>query len=61
MLHASAVTQPPQPVWVAISTTQEVVAVGLRTILENAMGPFEITTAGPAGDEPTWSCTTSST
>ena len=38
--------------WVDIATTQEVVAVGLRTILETAAGPFDITTSGPAGDEP---------
>ena len=38
--------------WVEILTTQEVVAVGLRTILETDSGPFDITTAGPAGDEP---------
>ena len=45
-------TQPPSSVWVCIETTQEVVALGLRTILETADGPFEITTTGPAGDEP---------
>jgi DNA-binding CsgD family transcriptional regulator len=39
-------------VWVEILTTQEVVAVGLRTILETATGPFAITTTGPIGDEP---------
>ena len=45
-------TQPPGSVWVRIDTTQEVVAVGLRTILETATGPFDITTTGPTGDEP---------
>ena len=35
-----------------ILTTQEVVAVGLRTILETAAGPLDITTTGPVGDEP---------
>ena len=45
-------TQPPSSVWVCIETTQEVVTVGLRTILETAAGPFHITTTGPAGDEP---------
>ena len=35
-----------------ILTTQEVVAVGLRTILENAVAPFSITTSVPAGAEP---------
>ena len=47
-----AMTRPPETVWVEISTTQEVVAVGLRTILEAAAGPFDITTTGPVGDEP---------
>ena len=45
-------SQPPSSVWVGIETTQEVVAVGLRTILETAAGPFDITTTGPPGDEP---------
>jgi DNA-binding NarL/FixJ family response regulator len=45
-------TQPPRSVWVEILTTQEVVAVGLRTILETATDPFGITTTGPAGDDP---------
>ena len=35
-----------------IETPQEVVRTGLRTILENAPGPFAITTTGPVGDEP---------
>jgi DNA-binding NarL/FixJ family response regulator len=39
-------------VWVEIATTQQVVEVGLRTILETADAPFEITTRGPAGSEP---------
>ena len=37
---------------VDIVTTQDVVAEGLRTILETATGPFEITTTGPVGDDP---------
>ena len=37
---------------VGILTTQEVVAVGLRAILENAVSPFHITTDIPAGVEP---------
>ena len=37
----------PRQVWVEIMTTQEVVAVGLRTILENAEGHLSITTQGP--------------
>ena len=45
-------TQLLRPVWVEILTTQEVVALGLRTILETAAGPFDITTTGPAGDDP---------
>ena len=45
-------TQPSSSVWVRIETTQEVVTVGLRTILETADGPFHITTTGPTGDEP---------
>jgi NarL family two-component system response regulator LiaR len=39
-------------VWVEILTTQEVVAVGLRTILEAAASALDITTTGPVGDEP---------
>lgn len=40
-------------VWVDIRTTQQVVAVGLRTILESADGPLEITFEGPAdGGQP---------
>ena len=35
-------------VWVDIRTTQQVVAVGLRTILGDAGGPLEITFEGPA-------------
>jgi DNA-binding NarL/FixJ family response regulator len=37
----------PRQVWVEIMTTQEVVAVGLRTILETAEGHLSITTRGP--------------
>ena len=44
--------QSSRAVWVEILTTQEVVAVGLRTILGSASGPFDITTTGPAGDDP---------
>jgi DNA-binding NarL/FixJ family response regulator len=39
-------------VWVHIATTQEVVEVGLRTILETAQAPFHITTVGAPGAEP---------
>jgi DNA-binding NarL/FixJ family response regulator len=39
-------------VWVDVLTTQEVVAVGLRTILETAASPFPITTSGAQGAEP---------
>jgi NarL family two-component system response regulator LiaR len=40
-------------VWVDIRTTQQVVAVGLRTILERAEGPLEITFEAPAeGGQP---------
>ena len=42
----------PDLVRVGILTTQEVVAVGLRVILENAVSPFHITTEIPAGLEP---------
>ena len=35
-----------------ILTTQQVVAVGLRTILAGASVPFEIVTTGPLGAEP---------
>jgi DNA-binding NarL/FixJ family response regulator len=39
-------------VWIDIRTTQQVVAVGLRTILEGADGPLEITFEGPAQAQP---------
>ncbi len=39
-------------VWVEIATTQQVVEIGLRTILESAAAPFEITTHGPRDAEP---------
>jgi DNA-binding NarL/FixJ family response regulator len=39
-------------VWVDVRTTQQVVAVGLRTILATAEGPLEITFDGPAGGQP---------
>jgi DNA-binding CsgD family transcriptional regulator len=42
----------PDPIRVGILTTQEVVAVGLRTILENAPGPCHITSHVPSGVEP---------
>ena len=44
--------QPPESVWVAIVTPQEVVAVGLRTILQSVSAPFDTTTTGPTGDDP---------
>ena len=40
-------------VWVDIRTTQQVVAVGFRTVLQQANGPLEITLDAPAaGGEP---------
>jgi DNA-binding NarL/FixJ family response regulator len=48
----TGMTHPPSSVWVWIETTQEVVTLGLRTILETTTGPFHITTTGPTGDEP---------
>ena len=39
-------------VWVEIATTQQVVEIGLRTILESAVAPFQITTHGPTDAEP---------
>jgi DNA-binding NarL/FixJ family response regulator len=50
MEHASTtgIDGSPRQVWVEIMTTQEVVAVGLRTILENAEGHLSITTTSPA-------------
>ena len=39
-------------VWVDIRTTQQVVAVGLRTILETAEGPLEITFEGAPDGQP---------
>jgi len=39
-------------VWVQIVTTQRVVEVGLRTILESASAPFTITTSGPTDADP---------
>ena len=42
-----------KPVWIDIRTTQQVVAVGLRTILERADGPLQFTFEGPAdGGQP---------
>jgi DNA-binding NarL/FixJ family response regulator len=41
-----------EAVWVDVITTQEVVAVGLRTILETAASPFPIVTTGPEDAEP---------
>jgi DNA-binding NarL/FixJ family response regulator len=41
-----------QPVWVDIRTTQQVVAVGLRTILERAGGSLEITFEAPGEGQP---------
>jgi DNA-binding NarL/FixJ family response regulator len=41
-----------QRVWVDIRTTQQVVNVGLHTILERAEGPLEITFHGPATGQP---------
>jgi len=41
-----------EKVWVELLTTQEVVAIGLRTILESADSPFPITTIGAEGAEP---------
>jgi len=49
------------PVWVEIMTTQEVVAVGLRTILEEAEGGKTITTQARSTQRPTRSRTWSST
>ena len=51
----------PRQVWVEIMTTQEVVAVGLRTILENAEGHLSITTKGPLDAGSTRSRTSSCT
>ncbi len=39
-------------VWVQIATSQPVVELGLRTMLEAAAAPFGITTTGPPEDEP---------
>ena len=50
--YSQFVGREPDAVRVGILTTQEVVAVGLRTILENAFSPFHITTEIPAGVEP---------
>jgi DNA-binding NarL/FixJ family response regulator len=40
------------PVWVQIATSQPVVELGLRTMLETSEAPFAITTAGPPEHEP---------
>ena len=46
-------TQPPSSVWVTSRPPKGGrQRVGLRTILETAAGPFDITTTGPTGDEP---------
>ena len=51
--HDSHVSEATKSVWVDIRTTQQVVATGFRTILEQAVGPFEITLDTPAaGHEP---------
>ncbi len=39
-------------VWVEVATPQQVVEVGLRTILETAQARLDITTDGPLGGEP---------
>jgi DNA-binding NarL/FixJ family response regulator len=39
-------------VWVDIRTTQQVVAAGLRAILDTAVGPLELTFDGPASGQP---------
>jgi DNA-binding NarL/FixJ family response regulator len=41
-----------ESVWVDIRTTQRVVELGLRTMLEHAQAPFEIRTEGPPGAQP---------
>jgi len=40
------------PLWVEIVTTQDVVAAGLRTILETELGSMVFTTVGPVDGEP---------
>jgi len=40
------------PVWVQIATSQPVVELGLRTMLETTAAAFDITTGGPPEDEP---------
>jgi DNA-binding NarL/FixJ family response regulator len=41
-----------ESVWVDIRTTQRVVDLGLRSMLERTNAPFEITTEGPVGAQP---------
>lgn len=40
------------PVWVDIRTTQRVVDLGLRAMLQRAQAPFPIVTEGPLGAQP---------
>jgi DNA-binding NarL/FixJ family response regulator len=41
-----------ESVWVDIRTTQRIVELGLRTMLERAQAPFEIRTEGPPETQP---------
>jgi DNA-binding NarL/FixJ family response regulator len=50
--HFGAVEGTPGAVWVHIATSQRVVDVGLRTILESGIAPFPIDTTGPEGGDP---------
>jgi DNA-binding NarL/FixJ family response regulator len=51
---SSLPTEPPTaaPLWVEIVTPQDVVAAGLRTILETELGSMVFTTVGPVDGEP---------
>jgi DNA-binding NarL/FixJ family response regulator len=51
---SSLPTEPPTvaPLWVEIVTSQDVVAAGLRTILETELGSMVFTTVGPVDGEP---------
>ena len=53
-MTSSMPLEPPtvSPLWVEIVTTQDVVAAGLRSILETELGSMVFTTVGPVDGEP---------
>ncbi len=53
-MTSSMPAEPPTvpPLWVQIATTQDVVAAGMRSILETELGSMVFTTIGPVDGEP---------